>query len=71
MGEFKDVLVYLKSIQSFFSADASFNFNQLIDNDDDNDPDFTILYNYELDENYDYMDDWFQVPSMNFNNIIN
>ena len=42
---------------------ASFNFNQLIDNDDDNDPDFTILDNYELDENYDYMDDWFQVPS--------
>ena len=42
-----------------------FSFNELFsdNDDDDNDPDFTVLDNYELDENYDYMDDWFQVPS--------
>jgi len=41
-----------------------YNFNQLFPDNDEDDPDFTVLDNYELDENYDYMDDWFQVPSI-------
>jgi hypothetical protein len=43
-----------------------YNFNQLFPDNDEDDPDFTVLDNCELDENYDYMDDWFQVPSKFF-----
>ena len=62
-----DAAISGSSSHSYFTKKKSlrhnFNMSHLVDNDDDNDPDFTILDNYELDENYDYMDDWFQVPS--------
>ena len=45
----------------------NYDINNFIDNDDpDQDPDFTVcLDNYELDDP-DYVDDWFQVPSMTY-----